>query len=105
VFIGPVDSLARLVIQILPDPPPSDDPGVPRYLDEAVLGTASVALGDAEREALRMADLTEAMLKGALEVFRTDNRRRAREISRMDPKLDHARPDRFHCKIQRSFCG
>ena len=87
-FIAPVDSLAKLLIRLLPAPPASADPGLPQYLEEAALETASVALANAAREALRMADMIETMLTGALEVFRTDDRRRAAEISRMDEALD-----------------
>jgi Na+/phosphate symporter len=35
-----------------------------------------------------MADMIETMLEGALEVFRSDDRKRAAEISRMDGALD-----------------
>jgi phosphate:Na+ symporter len=87
-FIGPVDRLAVLLIRMLPDPAPSADPGAPRYLEESALDIASVALVNAAREVLRMADMVELMLKGALGVFRDDDRRRAREIARMDPVLD-----------------
>ena len=39
------------------------DAAAPRYLDEAALETPSVALANAAREVLRMADQLEAMLK------------------------------------------
>jgi phosphate:Na+ symporter len=87
-FILPVDRLAKLLIRLLPDPAPSADAGAPQYLEEAALGTASVALANAARETLRMADMIQAMLKGALDVFRNGDRKRASEISRMDPTLD-----------------
>ena len=88
VFIAPVDGLAKLLIRLVPAPVLPADPGLPRYLDEAALDTTSVALANAAREALRMADMIETMLVGALEVFRTDDRIRAAEISRMDEALD-----------------
>jgi phosphate:Na+ symporter len=87
-FIMPVGSLASLLILLLPDPAPSADPGLPQYLEEAALGTASVALVNASREALRMADMVQKMLVGALEVFRNQDQKRASQISRMDPTLD-----------------
>jgi phosphate:Na+ symporter len=87
-FIMPVGSLASLLILLLPDPAPSADPGLPRYLEEAALGTASVALVNASREALRMADMVQKMLVGALEVFRSQDQKRASRISRMDRTLD-----------------
>jgi phosphate:Na+ symporter len=87
-FIYPTNSIANWLIRLLPDPAPSADAGAPRYLEEAALGTASVALANAVRETLRMADMVRAMLKGALEVFRNDDRKRASRISHMDPTLD-----------------
>jgi len=73
-FIGPIDRIANALIRLIPDPPLPEDPGVPRYLEEAALDTASVALANAAREALRMADMIENMLVGALEVFRAGDR-------------------------------
>jgi phosphate:Na+ symporter len=88
IFVGPVDLMANLLKAILPDPTPTADPGAPRYLDETVLDASPVALVNAAREGLRMADMVETMLKDVLEVFRTGDRRRAREISRMDAVVD-----------------
>ena len=87
-FIAPIDSLARLLIWFLPDPPLPSDPGLPQYLEEAALETASVALANSSREALRMADMIEKMLIDALEVFRSGDRGRVAEISQMDGALD-----------------
>jgi phosphate:Na+ symporter len=88
VFIFPVDRLAKLLVKLLPEPVFPANPAIPRYLDEGALENASVALANAAREALRMADMIETMLEGALEVFRSDDRKRAAEISRMDGALD-----------------
>ena len=49
-FIAPVDSLAKLLIRLLPALLASADPGLPRHLEEAALETASVALANAARE-------------------------------------------------------
>ena len=87
-FIAPIDSIARLLVRVLPDPAPAADPGAPRYLEDVALGTASVALANATREALRMADMVQAMLKDALEVFRHGDRRQASGISRVNQALD-----------------
>ncbi|GAA0704640.1 Na/Pi cotransporter family protein [Dokdonella soli] len=88
VFILPLDNLARLLVRLLPEPPRPDDPGVPQYLDEAALDSAGVALANAAREAMRMADMVENMLKGLVEVFGKNDRSRATAISRMDGALD-----------------
>jgi phosphate:Na+ symporter len=88
IFIAPVERLARLLVRLLPEPPKPNDPGVPQYLDEAALDSANVALANAARESMRMADMVEGMLKGLVEVFGKDDRTRAAAISRMDPSLD-----------------
>ena len=87
-FILPVERMAHLLVRLLPDPPRPEDPGVPQYLDEAALESANVALANAARESMRMADMVEGMLKGLVEVFGKDDRARAAVISRMDPWLD-----------------
>jgi len=88
VFILPVERMAQLLVRLLPDPPRPDDPGVPQYLDEGALDSANVALANAARESMRMADMVEGMLKGLVEVFGKDDSVRAAAISRMDPWLD-----------------
>jgi len=87
-FIGPLEALARFLVRLLPEPPRPNDPGVPQYLDPAALDSAAVALANAAREALRMADMAEGMLAGLVEVFGKDDRRRAAAIGRMDGALD-----------------
>jgi phosphate:Na+ symporter len=58
------------------------------HLERAALDSPTVALANASRETLRMVDMIEAMLRGAVEVLRQDDRRRATEISRMDRAVD-----------------
>jgi phosphate:Na+ symporter len=81
-FILPTDRMARFLIRVLPDPPKPADPGAPLHLESAALDAASVALTNASRETLRMADMVDAMLRGALEALRQVDRRRAAEIAR-----------------------
>ena len=88
VFIVPVEKLARLLVRLLPEPPRPADPGVPLYLDENALESAGVALANATREAMRMADMVEGMLKGLVEIFGKDDATRAAAIGKMDPYLD-----------------
>jgi phosphate:Na+ symporter len=66
------------------DPPRPTDPGRPLYLETAALDSATVALANATRESLRMADMVEGMLKNSLEVFRTQNRELAADVSAAD---------------------
>ncbi|WP_158756366.1 Na/Pi cotransporter family protein [Dyella sp. S184] len=87
-FILPVERFAQFLVRLLPEPPKPSDASVPQYLDPAALDSANVALANAAREAMRMLDMVENMLKGLVEVFGKDDRMRAAAISRMDPTLD-----------------
>ena len=71
VFIPFTDRLASVLIWFVPDPPRPADPGKPIHLEPAALDSASVALANAARETLRMADMFEGMLRGSIEVFRS----------------------------------
>ena len=84
VFLPTVKHLAGLAVRLLPDPPQPTDPGRPLYLETAALDSATVALANATRESLRMADLVEGMLKNSLEAFRTQNRELASGVSAAD---------------------
>jgi len=87
-FLPFTDRLAALLIRFLPDPPRPADPARPIHLEEAALDSASVALANAARETLRMADMFEGMLRGAIEVFRSGDRHRAADISRTERIMD-----------------
>jgi phosphate:Na+ symporter len=80
-FIGPVAGLARLLTRWLPDPPAPADPGRPIHLDVAALDSATVAVANAARETLRMADMVEAMLRDSLQVLQYNDRARAEAIA------------------------
>jgi phosphate:Na+ symporter len=98
-FLPSLPSLARALERVLPDRPKAGDPAVPRYLDPASLATPAVALANASREALRMADVVEEMLEGSRELLRRDDRRLAVELRRRDDVLD-----RLHAALKR-FLG
>jgi phosphate:Na+ symporter len=98
-FLPSLPPLASLLEKALPNQAKAGDPAVPRYLDPASLATPSVALANASREALRMADVVEEMLKGSRELLRRDDRRLAVELRRMDDVLD-----RLHTALER-FLG
>jgi phosphate:Na+ symporter len=84
VFLPLVERLAGLLVRILPDPPQPTDPGRALYLEPAALDSATVALANATRETLRMADMVEGMLKSSLEVFRTQDRELAGSVTATD---------------------
>ena len=88
VFIGLLDPLARLCTRLLPMLPAAADPGRPIYLDPGALATPSVALSNAAREVLRVADVIGSMLKNLLEALRSDDRKLLGQIGRMDDTVD-----------------
>jgi phosphate:Na+ symporter len=79
---------ATLLKRVFPTRVEAPDPSRPIYLDDAARETPVVAIGAAAREALRLADMLEAMLVAAGEAFATDDRRRVAEARRMDDVLD-----------------
>lgn len=88
VFLPLLGPVSRLLIRFFPEQERQADPATPHYLDEGALKTPYIALSNAARESMRMADVVETMLRGSLEVFHSDDRKRVAEISRMDNILD-----------------
>jgi len=88
VFLAPVTSLARLLTRWLPDPPMPVDPGRPLHLDADALNSATVALANASRETLRMADMIDAMLRDAQQVIAREALDRAVAISASARSVD-----------------
>jgi phosphate:Na+ symporter len=88
VFIGLLDGMARLLTWMLPDRVQEADPSRPRYLDETALETPSLALADAAREALRMGDAVETMLRKVMTAMMTGDRALVDEVSKMDNGVD-----------------
>jgi phosphate:Na+ symporter len=87
-FVFALDGVARLLVWLLPESAKQPDPSVPLYLDEAAMRTPSVALACAARETLHMGDVIEAMLKQAMAVLLSNDRKLATEVSRMDNVVD-----------------
>jgi phosphate:Na+ symporter len=65
--------LANLVTRLVKTPPKAEDPAHPRYLDPHVLDSPPLALGQATREAIRLADIVQVMYKNTITVFTRDN--------------------------------
>ncbi|CAO3400997.1 Na/Pi cotransporter family protein [Azospirillum palustre] len=87
-FIGPLPWFARFLTRMFPERVAIADPAMPLYLDRSALRIPHLAIANASREALRMADTVDGMLRGALDVIQTDDRKRVQEIRRMDDVLD-----------------
>ena len=88
IFIGFTERFARLAERMLPSNPAEDNPARPRYLDPVALETPALAVSCAAREALRLGDMIEAMLRGTLAVLRNNDLKLAGEIHRMDDDVD-----------------
>jgi phosphate:Na+ symporter len=87
-FFPLLKPFAQLLVRLLPARVDPADPSQPVYLDWAAHETPSIALAGAAREALRMVDVFEAMLRGALDSLNRGDRKRVTETARMDKVLD-----------------
>jgi phosphate:Na+ symporter len=88
IFILPLPWIARLLLKVFPEKLRASDPGMPQYLDKDALDTPSVALSNAAREVLRMADTVETMLRSSQDLFREDDIGRVDAVSRTDDVVD-----------------
>jgi phosphate:Na+ symporter len=84
-FAGP---MARLVKSLVAEDREADSPLKARYLDEHILDTPALALGQATREALRMADVVSDMFKRSLEAFGGDDQELVEFIEKQDDQVD-----------------
>ena len=80
--------MARFITRIVPEDREVEGVFRPRYLDERVLDTPALALGQATREALRMADIVSEMLKKTFTVFETDDQELLESIEKRDDQVD-----------------
>jgi phosphate:Na+ symporter len=88
VFFPLLTPYAALLRRLLPARVNPADPGRPLYLDQAAIEVPMVALGAAAREALRMADVLDAMLQGFRNALQRPDRRQLAELKRLDDVLD-----------------
>jgi phosphate:Na+ symporter len=88
VFFPLLGPLARLLQVLVPARAPAADPGNPVYLGDAELETPAIAIANAAREALRMADLVEAMLRVAGRALTGGQRDVFDEARRLENTLD-----------------
>jgi phosphate:Na+ symporter len=87
-FIGLLDPLAWVLTKVFPTRKSMGDPAAPRYLEDSLLETPSLALADASRETLRMGDVVEVMLQKVMVALMSNDRALAAEVSRMDNLVD-----------------
>ena len=87
-FLPFLRPFARLLVWLLPARAVPHDPSQPIYLSEAAHEAPAIALAGAAREALRMADVLEAMLRGALDAIDHGDRKRLAATKQLDNVLD-----------------
>jgi len=80
---------ARLIMAAVSDRPEEDARFRTRYLDDRFADQPSLAIGQATREALRMADIAQGMLRDAAAVFRTGSQELLEDVERRDDQLDY----------------
>ena len=81
---------ARAITMLVPDDAtPADNPFKTRYLDDRYLDQPALALGQATREALRMGDVAQGMLRDAMVVLHTNNQELLEDVERRDDQLDY----------------
>ncbi|HYG42493.1 MAG TPA: Na/Pi cotransporter family protein, partial [Bordetella sp.] len=88
VFLPLLSPYAALLTRWLPKRTDPNDPARPQYLDESAHDVPAVALGNAAREALRMADMLQTLLLYARAGFKRDNRHRLVQARQLDNALD-----------------
>jgi len=88
VFLQLAGSVARLVERWLPTPPSDTLPGTPRHLDATALGTPALAIGNAAREAIRLADAVQDMLTGLLVTLKSNDFALAERLRARDDEID-----------------
>jgi phosphate:Na+ symporter len=80
---------ARVITALVPEEERGDNPYRTRYLDDRYLDQPALAIGQATREALRMGDVAQGMLRDAMVVLRTDNQELLEDVERRDDQLDY----------------
>lgn len=88
VFIYATGPVARLTERLLAAPQRGADPSQPRHLDHSALATPSLAIACAAREALRLGDVVETMLKGVMTVLQTNDLALGKRLRTLDDTID-----------------
>lgn len=80
--------LNRILKKALPDKPVTNDPSMPRYLNDKDMVMPSVALAACARETLRMGDIVQQMLEDTLKVLKTNDEKLLERIKEEDNTVD-----------------
>jgi phosphate:Na+ symporter len=87
-FVVPLQAVAGLLVRLLPEKVNASDPGSPRYLDEAMISTPSIALAEAVRETLRIVDIVEKMLQQVMAALLANDKQAADLVPQLDDVVD-----------------
>jgi phosphate:Na+ symporter len=87
-FLPIVNPLGKLVDHWLPAKPASELPGQPRHLDPIALATPALAIANAARESIRLADVVQDMVAGLVTVLRTNDFQLAEALRKRDDEID-----------------
>jgi len=88
VFMHFTPKIAELTESWLPDKRSNENGAQPRYLDPVALATPALALGNAARETIRLADTVQDMLAGLLTVLRSNDAHLAEALRQRDDEID-----------------
>jgi len=88
VFLPFVRPIARLVERFMPGREEKSEAVTPRYLDPNALDSPTEALAGAMREALRLGDRVEVMLRDTMTLLEKDELKLSRAIAQADDGVD-----------------
>ncbi|MBL8394695.1 MAG: Na/Pi cotransporter family protein [Candidatus Accumulibacter sp.] len=90
IFIWFTTQIARFVEWLIPDKPLAEEAVIvrPRFLQEELLSTPSLALDQVRMEVMHMGETVNAMLQGIMPAIIKGDTRGLEEIRRMDDKVD-----------------
>lgn len=87
-FLPFTPAMEWLLARMLPERPGAEGVVEPKYLDPSVTGKPSMALAGATREALRMADTVETMLRGIVDILKNDDQKLLETMRPLDDEVD-----------------
>jgi phosphate:Na+ symporter len=98
---------ARAIEALVPEAEAGDNPFRTRYLDERAHDQPALALGQATREALRMADVVQGMFRDLVPVFGKDDQELLEDVERRDDRVDFLEREikLFLTRLDRSAMG
>ena len=87
-FLPFAAALARVISVLVPESTEGEGVFKSKYLDERVLDTPALALGQAHREALRMADIVSEMFTKTIDTFTREDPELIERIEEKDNQVD-----------------